>query len=147
MVSPCPAPDDGDERLDHHASEELEAQLPSVAAAMVAAQREMQQVAFRTLEVEENRDKLQHDYAVRQLETSDAQNLRSHQLARLVLLVFGGSFVILVFFLFYMAFFGSPAQAGIAMKILGDGAKVLGGALGGVGVLYLITGAMRRTRQ
>ena len=113
----------------------------------IAAQREQNEIALRGLEVLENSDRRQHELNVKQLETTDGQNQRLHQLARLVLTVFGGGFLVVLFFLLYMAFFGSSTQSVTALRVLSDGAKVLGGLLGGASIFYIVSNLARLPRR
>ena len=114
---------------------ESESQLPAVAET-VSARSEQHEIQIRTLEVAENRDRLEHDYAVRKLENEDRQDRRAYRL-----LIAGFVVVaLLIFVLLYMTFFGNQTQSVVALRIL----AICGQAIGGGGFIFAVAYAINR---
>ena len=118
---------------------ESEFQLPAVADP-VGTRSERHEIQIRTLEVAENRDRLEHDYAVRKLENEDRQDRRAYRLLIAGIAVM----VLLLFVLLYMTFFGNQTQSAIALRILAIGGQAVGGGGFIFAVAYAINRLIRR---
>lgn len=84
-------------------------------------------------------DKRQFEYHTQELETSDKRHQRSINLVKQTVFGFGGALLVGLGLVFYMAFYGDPAQSALAVKIITEGAKGLGGG----GIIYLALRVLR----
>ena len=96
--------------------------LQSTIAVLVKMQR-----AY--LDVQSNRDRLQHEEEVKRLENEDIQNKRLHLSTRLGI----GTIGFLLTFVLIMAFFGDERQSAVALQVL----NISGLAMGGAGGMFL----------
>ena len=85
------------------------------------------------LSVQKNRDNHQHEEQLKQLENTDSQNRRLHQLRLLGI----GLLSLLLAFVLVMAFFGNERQSAVALGILNIGGLALGGA-GGIFLVWFV---------
>ena len=102
-----------------------------------AAQRE---VALRSFEVAEKAEQLQHELSLRQVEAENERDRRRHRLAVYVIILLAGVPLALLTLVVVMAFFGNERQSQIALNLLG----IVGTALGGAGVVFLVAFAINR---
>ena len=109
----------------------------------VGVQEDRNRVAMRALEVSDSADQRQYNYHMERLATEERQKEKSRSLARLVIMIGGGSILALAAVVIGMAFFGDEAQSRIALTMTKEVAKALGGA----GFIFLVVAAVRRLMQ
>ena len=85
-------------------------------------------------------EELQYKYHMARLESDERVSQSRHLLAKKVIYVGGGVLIVVAALLFWMLFFGDPTQTSTAKELL----SALGIAVGGGGVLHLLSRAMRR---
>ena len=106
----------------------------------IAVQEGRNQVAMRALEVNENSDQRQFQFHTERIASEERGRSKAQGLARTVVIYGGGAAILLVAFVMLMAFFGNEAQSSIAMTMVREGAKAIGGA----GFLFLLAAGVRR---
>ncbi len=106
----------------------------------IAVQEGRNSVAMRSLENSDQSDRRQFEFHTQRLASEERESLRAHKLARLVLVYGGGLVLLVLIFIMLMAFFGNADQSEIAMTMIREGAKAIGGA----GFIYLVAIAVRR---
>ena len=109
----------------------------------VGVQEDRNRIAMRVLEVSDSADQRQHNYHMEGLAAEERQKEKSRSLARLVIMIGGGSVLALAALVTGMAFFGDEAQSRIALTMAREVAKALGGA----GFIFLVAAAIRRLMQ
>ena len=100
----------------------------------LAIQREQQALALRSWELADDADRRHHETLVKGIEADTEKDKRRHRLLVGVLLMAVGIPTLFLLLLLLMAFFGNPAQADIALRIL----TVAGTGIGGAGVVFLV---------
>lgn len=106
----------------------------------VGVQEGRNRVAMRALDLGESADERQYRYHMERLASEERQQEKSRGLARLVILIGGGSVLTLAVLVTGMAFFGDEAQSDIALTMVKEVAKALGGA----GFIFLVAAAVRK---
>ena len=109
----------------------------------VGVQEGRNKIAIRALELGESADQRQYNYHMERLAAEERQKEKSRGLARLVILIGGGSVLTLAALVTGMAFFGDETQSDIALTMVKEVAKALGGA----GFIFLVFAAIRRLMQ
>ena len=109
----------------------------------VGVQEDRNRIAMRALEVSDGADQRQYNFHLESLAAEERQKDKSRSLARLVIMIGGGSVLALAALVTGMAFFGDEAQSHIALTMIKEVAKALGGA----GFIFLVVTAIRRLMQ
>ena len=109
----------------------------------VGVQEDRNRIAMRALEISDSADQRQYNYHMESLATEERQKEKSRSLARLVIMIGGSSFLALAALVIGMAFFGDEAQSRIALTMVREVAKALGGAA----LIFLVAAAIRRLMQ
>ena len=109
----------------------------------VGVQEDRNRIAMRALEVSDSADQRQYNFHLESLAAEERQKEKSRSLARLVITIGGGSVLALAALVIGMAFFGDEAQSRIALSMVKEIAKALGGA----GFIFLVAAAIRRLMQ
>ena len=125
---------------DGQAALQLVKQLADIEGRRIGVQEGKNQVAMRALEVNEKSDLRQFEFHRERLASNEQDRKRSHTLARLVILYGGGAVLLIVALILGMAFFGDTAQSEIAMTMVKEGAKWVGGA----GFIFMVATGLRR---
>ena len=109
----------------------------------VGVQEDRNRIAMHALEVSDSADQRQYNFHLESLAAEERQKEKSRSLARLVITIGGGSVLALTALVIGMAFFGDEAQSRIALSMVKEVAKALGGA----GFIFLVAAAIRRLMQ
>ena len=106
----------------------------------LALQREQQSVTLRGWEIADNTDRRNNETAAKRIEAENERDRRRHRLAVYVIILLAGVPLALLTLAVVMAFFGDERQSQIALNLLG----IVGTALGGAGVVFLVAFAVNR---
>lgn len=109
----------------------------------VGVQEDRNRIAKRALEVSASADQRQYNYHMESFAAEERQKEKSRSLVRLVIMIGGGSVLGLAALVIGMAFFGDESQSRIALTMVKEVAKALGGA----GFVFLVAAAIRRLMQ
>ena len=101
--------------------------------------RRRAELAKQALELSDEQDKRQVEYAARELESRERADIRHHRLVARLLYMSGGFFVLAVGLVLFLVFFGTSKQASTALDILG----YLGTGIGGAGAIYMFRSTVR----
>ena len=110
----------------------------------IGVQEERNKVAMRALEVSENSDRRQFEFHSKRLESEERGRDKSHSLARDVLRAVGFGVATILALVLGMAFFGGTEQSNIALDLMRDGGKAVGG---GSALLLLVAGLRHLMRS
>ena len=134
-------PDDGREDPDDEQQPlQLVKELYELEGRRIGVQEGRNAVVMRSLEVSDRSDRRQLEFHTERLASEEREKTRAHGLARLVIMFGGGVVLLLLVLIMLMAFFGNEAQSDIAMTMIGEGGKAIGGA----GFIFLVAAAVRR---
>ncbi len=97
-------------------------------------------LTHRALELANDSDKRQFDYAMERLKSNERRDLRVDKRASSVLLYGGIALVLFIALVMIMLFWGNDAQSAIALSLV----TTLFTAVGGGGVMLAVVGLMRR---
>ena len=109
----------------------------------VGVQEDRNRIAMRALEVSDSADQRQYNFHLESLAAEERQKEKSRSLARLVIMIGGGSVLALAALVIGMTFFGDETQSRIALAMVKEVAKALGGA----GFIFLVAAAIKRLMQ